>query len=239
MPTEEVATVALRELRDSGLDPSAWGMALARMLPTVLIVPAFGAGYLPIAVRLGIGVALAASIAVGMNGPPAALTPHAPWILALVTEGLRGVPVAVAAALSLWAAMVAGGLSETTLPLSSRRSRAATGPLSGLLGIAACVVFLETFGAERVAERLSSTLAPLGAIRGGVRDFTVGLDVGVSLAIPILVVALTVDIAVGLAERELPLRRALPTAAIRTLAVLVASSALFDSTLELLAVRAK
>lgn len=239
MPTQEVADAALRELSDSGLNLSAWGIASARMLPTVLIVPAFGAGFLPIAVRLGLAVALAVSIAPGVKESLAAPALGAKWGLALIAEAFRGVPVALAAALSLWAAMVAGGLADTTLPLSSRRSRAATGPLSGLLGIAACVLFLETSGAERVAERLSSTIAPLGPLRGGVRDFMAGIDVGVSLALPILVVALTVDVAVAVAERELPLRRSLPAAAIRTLAVLVASSALFDSMLELLATRAK
>lgn len=239
MPTQELATVTLREFRESGLDLSAWSMASARMLPTVLIVPAFGAGFLPIAVRFGIGVALAASIAPVMQGPPAGSVLSTPSFLALIGEALRGVPVAVAAASSLWAAMVAGGLADTTLPLPSRRSRAATGPLSGLLGLAASVVFLETAGPERVAERLSSTLVPLAAVRAGVRDLTAGLDVGVSLALPILVVALTMDVAVALAERELPLGKSLPSASIRTLAVLVASSALFDSTLELLAARAK
>lgn len=239
MPMEGVATALLGELRALGLEPAAWVISWARVLPTVLIVPAFGAGLLPLPLRLGIGAALSLSILPGVPdgtlGPPGG----APLLLAALGEAARGVPIAVTAALTLYAATVEGGLADTTLP---GRRAGSPGPLSTLLGLAACVVFLETSGAERVLSRLREPPGPLGALGGalaGLRDLVAGLDLGVGLALPILAVALAVDVAMALARREGPGLNGLPVAALRTLAVLLASSLLLGSTLELLADRAR
>lgn len=219
----------LAELGLSRGDLAAFVLGWARALPTVILVPAFGLWLLPLSVRALLGASLAVCLAGAMGGDPSVAP--ASIALAAAHEIVIGVPIAVVASASVWAAVVLGGLADQASGTVSRaRAPAFPGPLSFLLGLAACVAFLEAWGVERLVESLSSPGATtaLGAL-------TAGLDIGITVAVPILVVAFLVDAALLLAMREAPSLRGLPTSPLRAAAVLVVLAALLDGVLEALA----
>src|SRR4051794_8226176 len=88
-------------LATRGIDLEAWALAWARVALLVTVVPAFGLRALPAALRAAIGLGLAAIILPALR--PIAHT-SAPFPLLLLTEIVRGAPVALAAAIPLWAA---------------------------------------------------------------------------------------------------------------------------------------
>src|SRR5580700_3879875 len=100
-----VGTVA-DAFAQSGIDLAALGLAWARVMPAVTLVPAFGLRALPAPARAVMGLAFAASIFPAMA--PVAAGATQPWALLAVVEIVRGLPVALAAAIPLWAATMAG-----------------------------------------------------------------------------------------------------------------------------------
>jgi hypothetical protein len=210
-------------------------------LPTALFVPAFGLGILPVALRLAVGFVLAVSIAPMLQVP--VVPPGTPWLVALSTEFARGVPVAAAASVSLWAATVAGGITDSVTRASRTRfgrlALADGAPFSTLLFLAAAVSFLGLGGAERVVARLSaSDLAVTGPLVGAVRDLAAGIELGVGIGAPLLVAALVLDMATLVAARELrTLRAESALVPLRTLVLVVATAALFDRMAEAVATR--
>lgn len=229
------------EVSAEGQSLSAWGVAWARVLPTVLFVPAFGLTILPVALRLAFGFVLALSIAPLLHAPVVAAP--AGWPIVLASEFARGLPVAAAASVSLWAAMVAGGVAD----LSTRASRTKLGrlaladgsPFSTLLFLASAVSFLQLGGVERIAARLGASnpggVAPLA---GAVRDLAAGIEIGVGIGAPLLLVALFLDLATLVAARELrALRPESAFAPLRSLVLLVATAAFLDRMAEAVATR--
>jgi flagellar biosynthesis protein FliR len=87
-----------RLLAADGVDLAAWGLAWARVAPTVAIVPAFGLRALPAPVRAAVGLMLALVIA-----PALRTTAHSggPFAVLVLVELARGLPVAIAAAVPL------------------------------------------------------------------------------------------------------------------------------------------
>jgi len=206
-------------------------VAWVRVLPTALLVPAFGLGVLPVGFRLAIGFMLAASVAPLLH---ASTVPQEPWIALLLREFARGVPVAAAASVSLWAAAVAGGVADhvTRAPIASRgRLGLADGaPFSTLLFLAAAGSFLRLGGAERIAARLAAPeLDITGPLAKAVNDLAAGVDLGVGIGAPLLVAALVWDIATVIAARELWTVRVESTfAPFRSLVLLVGTAVLLD-----------
>src|SRR4051812_24255000 len=88
-----------------GIDLAAWALAWARVAPVVTLVPALGLRSLPPAVRAAAALVLSAVIVPALH--PLA---HgaAPFPLLVVTEVARGLPVALSAAIPLWAATMVG-----------------------------------------------------------------------------------------------------------------------------------
>src|SRR5689334_8936840 len=113
----------------------------------VTIVPAFGLRALPAAGRGVLALALAAAIHPAV-GAAAAITdsPGAPWALRVLEQILLGLPVALAAAIPLWAATMAGGLVDALRGaadgpgLATVEGRASS--FGVLLSLFASVVFL-------------------------------------------------------------------------------------------------
>jgi hypothetical protein len=183
------------------------------------------------------GFALVLAIAPGLPVPvlPAGLS----WPLALAGEAIRGLPTALTAAAALFAAVVAGGVTDVAAGTWRLRTGAGVlgerAPFAILFGLFACGAFLELGGAARVASRLAA--APDGgALHRAVFDLAAGLDVGVSVGAPVLLAALVVDVAGALAARELPtLRSETIVGPLRSLTVLVVAAILFDRTAEALA----
>jgi flagellar biosynthetic protein FliR len=231
----------LAEVAAEGQSLSAWGVAWARVLPTVLFVPVFGLAVLPVALRFALGFVLALAIA------PLVHTPVVPaptaWLIVLISEFARGVPVAAAASVSLWAAMVAGGVADLTTRASrtklGRLAFADGSPFSTLLFLAASVSFLQLGGAERIAVRLgASDFGGAAPLAGAVRDLAAGIELGVGIGAPLLVIALVLDLVILMATRELrALRPESTLAPLRSLVLFVATAALLDRMAEAVATR--
>src|SRR5262245_54756402 len=92
----------VRAFEATGVDLAAVGLAWARAAPVVTLVPAFGLRALPAPARAAIGLGLAACIFPALA--PAARESQAPWALLLLWQMARGLPIAIAAAVPLWAA---------------------------------------------------------------------------------------------------------------------------------------
>jgi len=209
---------------------SAWGVAWARVLPTVLVVPAFGLGVLPVSLRVIIAFALALAIAPAVQVP--LLAGEGSWLHLIVRELLSGLPVAVAASVSLWAAVVAGGVGDVAAGTARLARPSPLGrdapPLSMLLGLAASIAFLNGGGATRVAARLVVAKVSGPPLGRAVTDLATGIGMGASIGGPLLVVALVMDLATAIVTRESAFLRASVMAPLRSLIVLVAAAVLLD-----------
>jgi type III secretory pathway component EscT len=197
-----IGTVA-EAFATSGVDLGGLGLAWARVMPAVTLVPAFGLRALPIPARAVMGLAFAASLFPALA--PVAAASNAPWVLLAMGELARGLPVAIAAAVPLWAATMAGGVadavrgSQETPAVPTVEGRAT--PLGVPLSLLACAIFLATGGPARVAKAL--VLHPVGAhpLLAAADDVVGGIALAVALGGPLLAAAVVVEIAAALVAR--------------------------------------
>lgn len=234
MATDEVLA---RALADAGVDLARLGLAWARVAPTVAIVPAFGLRALPAPARAVLALALAASLAPGMA--PAAVGPGA-WPLALLGEVLRGLPVALAAAIPLWAATMAGGLADSlrgagqAQPVAVVEERAS--PLGLLLSLFASATFLALGGPAHVLAVLASPPADTPMLLGAVRTVLGGVGLAVALAAPLLGGAVVLEVTFALVARAAsPTQVGALVAPLRSVAVLALAVLALEAMARLLA----
>jgi type III secretory pathway component EscT len=182
----------------------AIGLAWARVFPTVTLVPAFGLRALPAAGRGVLGLALAAGIYPAL-APLVGSRPGVPWIALALEQVLMGLPVALAAAIPLWAATMAGGLVDT---LRGAQDGAGSPVVEGrassfgiLLSIFASAVFLGTGGPARAAGALSAYTLPAHPLLAASHDLTAGISIAVAIAGPLLAAALVLEVAFALVAR--------------------------------------
>jgi len=222
-----------------GADPGPWLLAWARALPVVILVPAFGLGGVALPIRVVLALSLAVCVAPGLAAvPPGGV----PFGLALLREALLGVPVALATAATLWAAVMAGGLLDTLrgardgveLPVLDEPSS----PFGVLFGFVVALGFLEAGGAERLATALGEPrLHTTFAIAAERLADSVGIAVAV--ATPLVVGAILLEIGSALVARAAnPAYIAPLLAPLRALGVLVVAWIALDRVVELLVVLA-
>jgi type III secretory pathway component EscT len=120
-------------------------------------------------------------------------------------EVARGLPVALAAAVPLWAATMAGGVADALrgsqeAPRAPTVEGAAT-PLGVPLSLLACAIFLATGGPARVVTALA--LHPVGAhpLLAAADDIVGGISLAVALGGPLLAAAVVIEIAAALVAR--------------------------------------
>lgn len=214
---------------------TALGVAWLRVLPLVLLVPAFGLSALPFAARVVFAAAL------GLGAAPALVGvahPGEPSLELAVRELLLGTPFALGTATLLWAATMAGdffaevnGSSEPTLFATVPGPSSAYGTLLSLL---ASLAFLELGGPGRAVK----ALAALGVAHTDLRQLLTlvvqqvgdAIDLAVMIALPLVGVALAVQVAWALWLRlAQPLALAGLLPALRSLAVLAVFALLFQS----------
>src|SRR5438270_3342754 len=127
-------------------------------MPAVTIVPAFGLRALPAAARGILGLALAAAIYPAVV-PVVIAERSTPWFLLALEQIVLGLPVALAAAIPLWAATMAGGLVDVLRGSPDGPGLATVegkpSSFGVLLSLLASVVFLTTGGASRAAGALA------------------------------------------------------------------------------------
>ncbi len=193
----------LRALFGDVGDLEAWGLGVARLLPVVTLLPAFGLSAVAVPVRLALGVTLALAVlpAAGTSAP---LT--GPYAVAFGLEVLRGIPLALESSAVLWAATMAGGLLDnlrgareaTSLPTFEEPSA----PIGAVLGLLAGLAFLESGGAARVAQA-SAALPAAGAslFRAAALDLTRAIEIAIAVAAPLAAVSVVVELGAALVTR--------------------------------------
>ncbi len=174
-------------------------LAWARLVPTVLLVPAFGLRAMAMPVRFALGFMLALA---AVPAEPVA-TGSTAWLVELA----RGLPVAVAAATALWTMTMIGAvfddlrgrLDACTLGPSGAES----GPFGSLLALLAAIAFLETGGPGRVCRALFPSEP---ALRGELltrvaANLASGIGVAVAVAAPVLVASALLEASMALWSR--------------------------------------
>lgn len=183
---------------------SAAGLAWARVFPTVAIVPAFGLRALPAAGRGMLALALAVGIYPALV-PVVVAHRASPWFVLALEQIILGLPVALAAAIPLWAATMAGGLVDALrgapdgAGLATVEGRPAS--FGVLLSLFASTVFLATGGASRAAGALASYELPAHPLLAAANDIVAGIGLAVALGGPILAAAVVLEVAFALVAR--------------------------------------
>lgn len=182
------------------------GAHWARVLPTVVLVPAFGLRALPTPVRISLGLLFALCMYSAQSAPLSSLTDSVPWPILFLSEMVSGLPIAIAAAVPLWAAASAGGLAEQlrggSESMTSPLVEGKTSPLGVLFAMLASIAFLASGGPARVVSRLAqpSTLGDQWLLRVST-NLLAGIDISVAFAAPLLGAAVVLDVVSALGAR--------------------------------------
>ena len=189
-------------------DLEAVGLAWARVSPTLALVPAFGLRALPASARAVIGLGLAAAIAPAVVAGGAG-DPTLPWVVRALAEIVIGLPVAVAAAVPLWAATMAGGLVDALRGSGEGAGLAVVedrpSSFGVLLSLLASTIFLSTGGPARVATALATAHAARGGsspMLAAAHDLVAGIGIAVAVGGPLLAAAVVLEIAFALVARS-------------------------------------
>ncbi len=217
---------------EQGVDLAALGLAWARAMPSVTIVPAFGLKALPQSARAVLALALAGTIFPALITAPSSL-PHVPWALALAGEVLAGLPIAVAAAIPLWAATMAGGLVDSLRGSQAELTVAVvegkTSPMGVPFSILASCIFLGTGGPARIAGALATRPLMNHPLAAAAHDLAGGVAIAVSLGGPLLAAALVLEVAGALvAKASSPAQVHALLAPLRALALLAVMAVVLD-----------
>jgi len=210
----------------SGVDLAALGLAWARAMPAVVIVPAFGLRAFPTAARAVLGLALAATVFPALA--PIHVAGGGTWPLLALGQMALGLPVAIAAAVPLWAATMAGGVADALrggnaqgTPSAPTVEGGAT-PLGVPLSILASGIFLATGGPARVAMALARTTLEGHPALAAAGDLTAGIALAVALAGPLLAASVVIEVSGALIARAAsPTQLHLLLAPLRALGLLV------------------
>lgn len=239
-PVPELLPEVARALRDGGVDVAALGLAWARVTPSVVIVPAFGLRALPNPARVVIALALAGAI-----WPAVALAPASPegtpWALAAIFELLHGLPVAIAAAVPLWAATMTGGMidglrgaQQEGAPLPVVEGKAP--PVGVAFSLLASTIFLATGGPARIAMALATQPIPDHPVVSAALHVASGITVAVAIGAPLVASAIVLEIGGALVARaSSPAQVHTLVAPLKALALLAIVGIVFDRIAGLLA----
>ncbi len=186
-------------------DLQGLGLAWARFAPTLAIVPAFGLKALPTPARGILGVALAAGIYPALV-PIVVERSTTPWFVLALEQILLGLPVALAAAIPLWAATMAGGLVDALRGAQDGTGLAVVegskaSPIAILLSLLASMVFLATGGPARVAASLATTTLGEHPLLAASHTLVAGIGLAVAIGAPLLAAAVVLEIAFALVAR--------------------------------------
>lgn len=213
----------------------------ARALPVVTIVPAFGLRALPAPARGVVAIALGLAIAPAMPsleaGPPG-VVPR--WL----EQVLLGLPIALAAAIPLWAATMAGGVADTLRGGGDDGSSPVVEGKAGRFGILfamfASVVFLGTGGPARVATALATATADARPLAASAAAITAGIELAVAIAGPLLVAAVVLEVFSALVARAAaPAQIQALVAPLRSLGILAVTALVLERMSALIAIASR
>ncbi len=167
------------------------GMGLARgffrLLPTVLVVPAFGLRGVPVQVRASMALVLAFGVAPAIslqNPEPGGV------VVTLFVDVLRGLPLALASALPLFAGAMAGGLfDELRGPLVDVKlapTPDAHSPAAVLLSLLGGCFFFAAGGPSTLARAVVRADLSEGIVTRTVATLAAGASIALIIAGPLL-----------------------------------------------------
>ena len=208
-----------------GVDLTAFGIAWARALPTVIAVPAFGLKALPTPLRAMLGAVIAVAIFPAL-APFEAARANAPWVFVAFEQVVAGIPIALATAIPLWAATMAGGAIDTARAAEAKIDAPTVEKGATTFGVffslLASAIFLATGGPAHVAEALVSASLPAHPFEAAAHDLVAGIAAAVAIAAPILAATIVIDVGLALTTRaSSPAPAIAITAPARTLGLLV------------------
>ena len=216
---------------DSATDWFRLALAWARAMPLVTLVPAFGLRALPGPARVVMGLALATAYFPAIV--PVADEATRPWIVQALVQAARGLPVAIAAAVPLWAATMAGGVADA---LRGARETATSPVVEGTatpmgvpLSILASAIFLTTGGPARAAAALALQPASPNPFIAASGDLLAGIAFAIALAGPLLAAGVVLEVAGALIARAAsPAQVHTLLAPLRALGVLAVTAIAFE-----------
>lgn len=231
VPDDWLAT-SLAELSRMGLDPESWARAWARLIPSLVLIPALGLPAFPLPLRLAFALVLGASVAPGLL--PVA-DPGVPLLASLASELARGVPVALSVAICVWGASMAGHLIDE-LRGGGRVSRspfepgAPASPFGVLLSLVAVLAFLELGGPARLSDALADAPALSDQdVPTVARGLAHGLRFSVVLAGPLLALVPFVELLHALMARAThPIALGALLTPLKAMTLLAAAALLLD-----------
>jgi type III secretory pathway component EscT len=207
-------------------------MAWARIMPSLVLVPAFGLKSFTPAMRAALGLLLAICIFPALpSGGVAGGGGSLPWAVLIVGEVLVGLPAAILAAAPIWAAIGAGsavdlargGQENQTGPLGER-----TGTFGTLFSLLAAFLFFATGGPSRLA---GMALVPLDGSLLVRLAWLIERSIGsaVALAAPVLAASIVVETASAVMARAAsPAQIQAVIAPMRSLSVLLVAAFAVD-----------
>ncbi len=186
-----------------GVDLGALGLAWARATPAVTLVPAFGLRAMPAGARAVLALAMGACVLPALA--PIARASALPWAVLALGEVVRGVPIALAAAIPLWAATMAGGVVDTLRGAQDGAPSPAVEGKPTTLGVPfsllASAIFLGTGGPARVVAALATRGLPAHPLLLASHDIVAGITLAVAVAGPLVAAGLVLEIAAALVAR--------------------------------------
>jgi type III secretory pathway component EscT len=184
------------------------------------------------------GLALAAVAAPALSGLGQSTLA---WPVAILVEAAKGVPVAIGASVSLWAATMAGGVIDDLR--GGRESSALPNvesgatPMGALLAMLAAIVFLESGGPGRVVSALARPELGFAApLAGATANLVASIELALAVAAPLLVASIVIEVASALVARAASPSFIQPVLApLRSLGILAVTALVLERVLELLA----
>lgn len=227
MHAPDTVSALTAALEDAWGPLSNLGRAWARVMPSVVLIPAFGLRALarPMRAAVAFWLCLALLPLMGDAESPS----HEAWPIVLAREVMRGMPIAISAALTLWGAMMAGGVVDA-LRASSHRVAHPILPgqptLFGVLfGTLATVIFLRAGGAAHVVHALGAPVVEASTWLRVARELALGIELAVAVAAPTIVAAVVIEVGLALVARAASPAQVLALVApLRTVAVLGAAA---------------
>jgi type III secretory pathway component EscT len=228
------------QLARSGIDPEAWLLGWARLMPSLLLIPAFGLRILPLLARALFALILAATVApsLGAASSGAWIDIQRPWWVTLGAELLAGLPLGASAAVTIWAATMAGNLIDRAqgrkmAPSNVEGVDSAASAIGVLLSLGAAAAFLTVGGPARLADALSAAepLSRRGSLQTAL-DLCQGIQVAVLIAAPLVLLAALLEVFHGLLGRVgSPVLASSVVPALRSLVLLIVFALLLDRVL--------
>ncbi len=214
------------------------GLLLLRPGMLVIAAPAFGSGFAPAPVRIGITLMLALTL-VPVVTLPETINPAAIAVIAM-REVVIGLAIALSVRIVVAGAELAGHLAGFSLgfsyaslvdPLSGARNST----LSGFYALTALLFFLSIDGHHEMLRALATSYQVLPVGIGGLSGDLAGLVarilglvfvVGAQLAAPVVLVLVVTEVALGVMARSMPSLNLMVTAApVRLIVGLIALAA--------------